>query len=233
MGSFSFTKADDLTKVANIVIGAPFKLLIPKEFGGGYINDHYQDYGYIGHKEDGSPKYDMLELVAFWNANTYAFPYVNRLLKDRLIWDDEDNEGDNIPVMKEIDEYTKKNRKIGINITSDYSSIRLLKYPLKLVSASYKGTYEDCIGMSFDDPYQGARPLYRYKYTVDKSIQKPLLKTYIARWKLDKLLLDRKKFKGSTKDIELLEDRIKRHERDIINYVTSDEFEKILINLNL
>ena len=37
MGSFSWNKADKLTKVENIAIGKPFKFLIPKEFGGGFI----------------------------------------------------------------------------------------------------------------------------------------------------------------------------------------------------
>ena len=45
MGSFSWLKADKLGKVANIVEGAPFKFLIPAEFGGGFVKDHYQDYG--------------------------------------------------------------------------------------------------------------------------------------------------------------------------------------------
>ena len=34
-----------------------------------------------------------------------------------------------------------------------------LKYPLKLVSVRYKGTYEDCEGCSYDDPNQGLTPL--------------------------------------------------------------------------
>ena len=67
MGSFSWLKADNLTKVANVQYGAPFKFLIPEELGGGYIKDHYQDYGYLGTKEDGTPKYDMYELLALWN----------------------------------------------------------------------------------------------------------------------------------------------------------------------
>ena len=41
MGEFSFTKADNLTRVGNIVYGQPFKMLIPKEFGGGFIQDRY------------------------------------------------------------------------------------------------------------------------------------------------------------------------------------------------
>ena len=61
MGSFSWLKADDLTKVENIACGYPFKFLIPKEFGGGFIKDIYQDYGYLGKKEDGSTKLYSLE----------------------------------------------------------------------------------------------------------------------------------------------------------------------------
>ena len=45
MGSFSWMKADTLTNTANILEGAAFKFLIPKEYGGGFIKDHYQDYG--------------------------------------------------------------------------------------------------------------------------------------------------------------------------------------------
>ena len=67
MGSFSWTKADKLTNIENIAYGASFKFLIPKEFGGGFIKDKYQDYGYLGTKDDGEPKYDMYELLAFWN----------------------------------------------------------------------------------------------------------------------------------------------------------------------
>ena len=46
MGCFSWVKADRTTKIANIREGKPFKLLIPKEFGGGFIKDHYRGYGY-------------------------------------------------------------------------------------------------------------------------------------------------------------------------------------------
>lgn len=168
MGSFSWLKADTLTKVANIVEGAPFKLLIPKEFGGGFIKDHYQDYGYLGTKEDGSPKYDMYELLAFWNAGMQYRLYRNRsnegdanpyypggVVQDRLRWDGE------FPFLKEIDEHTDHNRCVGIDIGCYDNEIDLLEYPLKLVSASYKGTYEDCDGVSYNDPNQGFYPMYR------------------------------------------------------------------------
>lgn len=167
MGSFSWLKADELTQIRNIAYDAPFKCLIPKEFGGGFIKDHYQDYGYLGTKENGEPKYDMYELLAFWNAHMKMPTYTNRndsdahvtydgsLVKDHLKWD-----GD-FPLLKEIDEYTDKNRHIGIDVGCYDSEIDLLDFPLKLVSASYKGTYEDCEGKSYNDPDQGFGPVKR------------------------------------------------------------------------
>ena len=155
MGSFSWLKADNLTKVANIVEGKPFKFLIPKEFGGGFIKDRYQDYGYLGTKENGDRKYDIYELIAFWNANM-RMPFTDGLLvKDKLKWDGE------FPLLKEIDEYTDDNRFVGIEIGCYDNQVDKLQYPPKLVSASYNGTYEECEGRSYNDPNQGWYPLYR------------------------------------------------------------------------
>lgn len=156
MGCFSWLKADKLTKVANVVEDKPFKFLIPQEFGGGFIKDHYQGYGYLGTKEDGSPKYDMYELLAFWNADK-KIPFGNgETVRDRLQYD-----GDVFPSMKEIDEHTDENRSLGIDIGCHDAEIDRLKYPLKLVSASYTGTYEECDGRSYGDPNQGWGALYR------------------------------------------------------------------------
>ena len=154
MGCFSWLKADKLTKVANVAEDKPFKFLIPQEFGGGFIKDHYQ--GYLGTKEDGSPKYDMYELLAFWNADK-RIPFGNgETIRDRLRYD-----GDVFPTMKEIDEHTGENRSLGIDIGCYDAEIDRLKYPLKLVSASYTGTYEECDGRSYRDPNQGWGALYR------------------------------------------------------------------------
>lgn len=152
MGSFSWLKADDLTDIENIVYGSSFKFLIPKEFGGGFIKDQYQDYGYLGRKEDGTPKYDMYELLAFWNSEM-VYDSEN-LVKDKLLYDESK---DNIPTMKEIDQYTNKNRNIGINIGCYRDEIDKLKYPLKLVSPSFDGDYEDLSKPSYGDPNQGFR----------------------------------------------------------------------------
>ncbi len=143
MGSFSWNKADGLTQIENIFYGSSFKFLIPKEFGGGFIKDKYQDYGYLGTKENGEPKYDMYELLAFWNK------------ADGLIYKGE------YPKMKEIDEYTNNNRSKGINIGCYDEEILKLNYPLKLVSASYNGIYEDLKKCSLGDPDQGFYPRKR------------------------------------------------------------------------
>ena len=92
MGSFSWLRADNTTNVVNVAYGKSFKFLIPKKFGGGFIKDKYQDYGYLGYKENGEPKYDMYELLAFWNA------------PDKVKLDGE------FPLLKEIDEHTDFNR---------------------------------------------------------------------------------------------------------------------------
>jgi hypothetical protein len=138
MGSFSWNKADSLTKIENVACGTRFKFLIPIEFGGGFIKDKYQDYGYLGVKKDGEPKYDMYELLAFWN-------------KADIMWDKDYEK----PLMKEIDQYTNGNRSKGISIGCYDNEILKLKYPLKLVSASFKGNYEDLRSCSLGDPDQG------------------------------------------------------------------------------
>ena len=142
MGSFSWNKADELTSIENVACDAPFKFLIPKKFGGGFIKEKYQDYGILGRKDDGSEKHDMYELIAFWNND------------NGLIYDGE------YPLMKEVDAYTDHNRLIGIDIGCYDNDILKLKYPLKLVSASFKGNYEDLETCSLGDPDQG---FYRRK----------------------------------------------------------------------
>ena len=83
------------------------------------------------------PKYDMYELVALWNQ------------PEKLKYDGE------IPKLKEIDEYTDYNREIGINIACYDREIDALKFPLKLVSPSFKGSYEELDSYSYGDPAQG------------------------------------------------------------------------------
>lgn len=162
MGSFSWMKADTLTNVANILEGAPFKCLIPKEYGGGFIKDHYQDYGYLGHDNE-QREYDMYELLAFWN---YDAPYKSGKVLDYLQFTGE------FPTMKKIDDYTDDNRIIGIDIGCYDHDVNLLRFPLKLVSCTYKGTYEDCTGRSYSDPEQGWVEIKRDSYDYEAMVNR-------------------------------------------------------------
>lgn len=141
MGCFSWVKADRTTKIANIREGKPFKLLIPKEFGGGFIKDHYRGYGII--LDASGNKYDMYELLAIWNKDQFKLQ-----LKGNII------------PLKPVDEYTDFNRVKGIDVGCYIPQIDALKYPLKLVSVRYKGTYEECDGRSYNDPNQGGEATY-------------------------------------------------------------------------
>lgn len=90
----------------------------------------------------------MYELLAFWNADKIGL--------DKLKYN-----GDEFPKMKEIDEHTDHNRCLGISIGCYDNQIDELKYPLKLVSCSYKETYEDLNKPSYGDRNQGFTPIYR------------------------------------------------------------------------
>jgi len=185
MGSFSWRKADTLGKVGNIVSGAPFKFLIPKEFGGGFIQEKYQDYGDMGpSSENGIPRYDMYELLAFWNRDiAEAAGYT-------LMFD-----GDVPPLMAETGEYTDHNRVVGINIACYRDQIDALRFPLKLVSASYKGTYEDCEGRSYGDPHQGFYPYSRTRFeSRDREI------AYRITYELCEANVDMKKISAKTQE---------------------------------
>ena len=74
-------------------------------------------------------------------------------------------DGEEYPcTMKDILErgktYLQNNRCKGIDIGCYDKQIAKLKYPLKLVSASYKGTYEECEMRSYGDPNQGFYKTY-------------------------------------------------------------------------
>lgn len=167
MGEFSWTKADiNHTKLANIMYETPFKCLIPAAFGGGHIKSHYEGHGKL-HNGMNATEYDMFELLAFWN---HEMPLTEELIA-RIKWM-------NIPMdpnaktigdllhydgeftgMKQADEHTLRNRRIGITIGTYDDDVDELKYPLKLVSASYISTYEACPARSYTDPNQGCEKL--------------------------------------------------------------------------
>ena len=67
MGSFSFLRADKKTKRKNLTTGDKYKILIPKEFGGGFIVDTYYDYGYVFYDDDTKETADLYGILAYWN----------------------------------------------------------------------------------------------------------------------------------------------------------------------
>lgn len=158
MGSFSWLRADRTTKILNIAEGTKFKFLIPKEFGGGFIIDTYDDYGRL---TSDAGLHDMYEILAFWNY---------RQLDRRHILQIDTKSNTNLPLE---DASSDHNRGIGIDIGCYDTQMARLKYPLKLVSPKYQGTYEDLNAYSLSDPNQGwgiSRMVDKRDYYNDYSI---------------------------------------------------------------
>ena len=148
MGSFSWLRADKCTDRSNLTNRDKYKILVPKEFGGGYIEDTYYDYGYVFYYNKEMPTSDLYGILAYWNH-----------------CDDMNYEGDEYPeTMTDIimrgNTCLQENRCKGIDIGCYDEQINKLKYPLKLVSMEYEGNYEDCENVSYGDPSQGFRPTY-------------------------------------------------------------------------
>ena len=141
MGSFSWMRADYTTKRSNLTCGDRYKILIPQEFGGGFIEDIYFDYGYVFYDTDHEA--DLYGILAYWNKC------------EDMIFDGEEYPSTMKDILERGNTCLQSNRHKGINIGCYDKQIDKLKYPLKLVSASYKGTYEECDGKSYGDPEQG------------------------------------------------------------------------------
>lgn len=148
MGSFSWLRADHTTKRSNLTDGDRYKILIPKEFGGGFIKDTYYDYGYVFEYDDTKENADLYGILAYWNKC------------DGMIFDGEEYPSTMEDILKRGKTCLQNNRCKGIRIGCYDEQIDKLKYPLKLVSASYKGTYEECEGRSYGDPDQGSYKTY-------------------------------------------------------------------------
>lgn len=146
MGSFSFIRAD-VKGSANILYGDTVKLLIPIEFGGGYIKGKYVDYGRI---DENGIEYDIYELAGIWNSPKILkalkglFSNPARKQSDIDIWD-----SDNERNLTDIIRYT------GINLTIYNEDHAKVKYPIKIVGENVDTTYEQCYRISFTDPTQG------------------------------------------------------------------------------
>lgn len=172
MGSFSWTRADNLTSRSNFCEGDKYKILVPIEFGGGYIVDEYPQYGIVFEKlvlQDGTwaerkgyymdangvkypasdfPQCDIYGIFAYWNGCEYMnhnrYPGYPKDMISILTYGDTTND---------------ENRRKGIELFFNKKDV---KYPLKLVSRCFAGTYESCLGVSYSDPNQG---FFRAKWT--------------------------------------------------------------------
>ena len=162
MGSFSFLRADRTTRRNNLTMGDSYKILVPDIYGGGYIKDKYFDYGYINHGKDHAVYIDK-------NKHIYELTGITADLYGVLAyWNNpemvENLKGKGMPDMLRIllfgDTCDQPVRCKGIDIGCYDDQIDKLKYPLKLVSVSYKGTYEECEMRSYGDHNQGFYKTY-------------------------------------------------------------------------
>ena len=155
MGSFSWLRAEMTTKRANITDGDKYKILIPKFLGGGYIVDTYEDYGDINSYNNAvyvDAKGNKTSLEGFGTADLYGLLfYFNKPDSDLLPIKAENV----LNILKNGKTSNQKVRHEGIEIGCYAKGIDKLKYPLKLVSMSYKESYENCPGKSYSDPEQG------------------------------------------------------------------------------
>lgn len=157
MGSFSWLRADKTTKRNNLTEGDSYKILVPIIYGGGYIKDTYFDYGkineyknavYVDYKGDKYPleksvRADLYGVLLYWNKPDMIKRLPHKELPDIM------------RIVKYGYTTAQDIRCAGIEIGCYDEDIDKLKYPLKLVSMSYKGTYETCDMKSYGDPNQG------------------------------------------------------------------------------
>ena len=91
---------------------------------------------------------DLYGILAYWSKC------------DGMIFDGDEYPSTMEDILKRGHTCNQENRCKGINIGCYDDDINKLKYPLKLVSASYNGTYEECDGKSYNDPNQGFYKTY-------------------------------------------------------------------------
>lgn len=148
MGSFSWLRADKVTKRSNLTDGDRYKILVPQEFGGGFIEDTYYDYGEVFAYDASKNTADLYGILAYWNKC------------EGMIYDGEGYPSTMEDILERGHTCLQSNRCKGIGIGCYDEQVDMLKYPLKLVSLSYHGTYEECDMKSYSDPEQGFRKTY-------------------------------------------------------------------------
>lgn len=150
MGSFSWMRADMTTKRANLTMGDSYKILVPIEFGGGYIKDVYWDYGYINAKDN-----DKRAVYIDTENKKYTLTDEHDLYGILAWWNKDKFDGNMRYILENVNTCNQTLRRKGIDIGCYDYQISKLRFPLKLVSANYRGTYESCDMVSYGDPNQG------------------------------------------------------------------------------
>lgn len=145
-GEFSLIKADRDGRYANIGKGEVIKLLIPSEFGGGYIRGRYDGTGLI--VENGT-SYSIYELAGIWNSremykaveemgyeNPGRKPYVDTPQDDKV---------------------TERIQNVGLTFTANEIEHVRAEFPIKIVTADRRLTYEECENISLYDRNRGCK----------------------------------------------------------------------------
>lgn len=152
MGSFSWLRADRCIKRANLTDGDKYKILIPIEFGGGYIEDTYWDYGYINHFKDAVyVDKDGKRITLEAEGDLYGMLALMNRKSTRVTI----GIGADIIDIIENGDTCGNIRILGIDIGCYDDDMSKLQFPLKLVSRSCKDTYEQLNHFSCSDPNQG------------------------------------------------------------------------------
>lgn len=148
MGSFSFMKANDVSVGVqnNFIPGDSIRILVPKEWGGGYEDALYCDYGIVEFND--GMRTDLYDLIHHWNTAT---PCADSIMQ--------------------VDDFTDANRILGIEMACLDGDHILLKFPLKFVSPdSGISSYEDTKGFSLCDSNQGIIKEYQKEGVLSTSL---------------------------------------------------------------
>ena len=145
-GEFSLIKADRDARYANIGKGDVVKLLIPSEFGGGYIRGKYDGAGLI--VENGI-SYSIYELAGIWNSremyklaeemgyeNPARKPYIDTPQNDKV---------------------TERIQNVGLMHTANEIEHARAEFPIKIVTADRRLAYEECQNISLYDRNKGCK----------------------------------------------------------------------------
>ena len=124
MGSFSWLRADKTTKRNNLVDGDVYKILIPQEFGGGYIKDTYFDYGQVFEYDDTKENADLYGILAYWNKC------------EGMIFDGDEYPSTMQDILERGHTCYQENRCKGINIGCSYFLIIYFSSKISITNSS-------------------------------------------------------------------------------------------------